>query len=67
MGDNGITEKEEKERERERETEKKIGLLSRERVLGLQAISRTLFRPIPPPPNMHLYFPTRRSFFLLLP
>lgn len=42
-------------RERKRETEKKIGLLSRERVLGLQAISRTLFRPIPPPPNAPLF------------
>ena len=50
-------EERERERERERETEKKIGLLSRE-VLGLQAISRTLFRSIPPPPN-YLYFPTR--------
>lgn len=53
MGDNGTKRR---QRRRERETEKKIGLLSREWVLGLQAISRTLFRPIPPPPNV--YFPT---------
>lgn len=54
MGDNGTT-KTEKERGRKRETEKKIGLPFRERVLGLQAISRTLFCPIPPPPNAPLF------------
>lgn len=48
---------EDRERERggKRETEKKIGLPFRERVLGLQAISRTLFCPIPPPPNAPLF------------